>query len=76
MTKRALHKRFNEHMSDIRNKRTRKSVAAHFNLPGHSMEDLTVMIIDQDDNAKKLRNQERDWIYKLRTKAPNGLNRR
>ena len=34
------------------------SVAEHFNLPGHSMEDLTIMIIDQEDDAKKLRERE------------------
>ena len=75
MTTRALHKRFNEHMSDIMNKRTRKTVAEHFNLPGHSMEDLTIMVIDQEDDITTLREQERYWINKLGTKA-HGLNRR
>ena len=76
MTTRALHKRFNEHMSDIRNKRTQKSVAEHFNLPEHSMEDLTIMIIDQEDDANTLRKRERYWINELSTKAPKGINRR
>ena len=75
MTTRALYERFNEHMSDIMNKRTRKTVAEHFNLPGHSMEDLTIMVIDQEDDITTLREQERYWINKLGTKA-HGLNRR
>ena len=70
MTRRALYKRFNEHMSDIRNKRTWKSVGEHFNLPGHSKEDLTIMIIDQ------VKERERYWIKELKTKAPDGINRR
>ena len=61
-------------MSDIRNKRTWKSVGEHFNLRGHSKEDLTIMIIDQD--KFEILRRERDWINKLRTKVPDGINRR
>ena len=76
MTTRALHERFNDHRSDIRLKK-QTSVAEHFNLPEHSMEDLTIMIIDhEDDDVKTLRERERYWINELGTMAPNGLNRR
>ena len=74
MTTRALHERFTVHRSDIRLKK-QTPVAEHFNLPGHSMEDLTIMIIDQEDDVKKLRERERYWIEKLGTKA-HGLNQR
>ena len=74
MTKNPLQKRFTSHRSDIKNKKE-TSVAEHFNLPGHSMEDLTIMIIDQEDDVKKLRKRERHWIDELETKA-HGLNRR
>ena len=73
-TKNPLQKRFTSHRSDIKNKK-QTSVAEHFNLPGHSIEDLTIMIIDQEDNVKKLRKRERYWINELKTKA-HGLNRR
>ena len=74
MTTRALYKRFGEHRFDIRyNKMT--SVAEHFNRYGHSMEDLTIMIIDQEHHVEILRKRERYWIYELRTKAPYGINR-
>ena len=74
MTKRALYKRFNEHTYDIMKERTWKTVAEHFNLPGHSMGDLTIMIIDQEDDVKTLREREKHWINELGTKAC-GLNR-
>ena len=74
MTTRALYIRFREHRSDIRhNKMT--SVAAHFNLCGHSMEDFTIMIIDQEDDVEILKRRERYWINKVRTKAPDRINR-
>ena len=68
MTRRALYIRFGEHMFDIRHNKT-TSVAAHFNRYGHSMEDLTIMITDQEDHVEILRKQERYWINELRTKA-------
>ena len=53
------------------------SVAAHFNnLPGHSMEDLTIMIIDQDDDVEILRKRDKYWIDELSAKVPDGINRR
>ena len=75
MTTRALYIRFGEHMCDIRNQRTWKSVPEHFNQHGHSMEDFSIMIIDQEDDVKTLRKRERYWINELSTKAPDGLNR-
>ncbi len=33
---------FREHLSDIRNLMEDKEVASHFNLPGHSIDDVTV----------------------------------
>ena len=74
-TKNALQNRFTSHRSDIKNKK-KTSVAKHFNQDGHSMEDLTIMITDQEDSDKKLREREKYWIEKLKTKAPHGLNRR
>ena len=73
MTKNALQKRFTSHRSDIRHEE-KTSVAKHFNLPGHSMEDLTIMIIDQEDDVTTLREREGYWINELGTKAC-GLNR-
>ena len=80
MTKNALHIRFNSHRSDIRNKKTQKSaVAKHFNLRGHSMNDLTIMVIEKipkrDVQTRRGREKhERKWIGTLRTLDPLGMN--
>ena len=58
MTKNALQKQFTSHRYDIKNKKE-TPVAKHFNLSGHSMEDLTIMIIDHEDDVKKLREREK-----------------
>ena len=39
------------------------------------MEDLTIMIIDQEDDVQILKRWEKYWINELRTKAPDGINR-
>ena len=44
----ALNERINGHRSDIVNKKIDdKPVAAHFNSPQHTLEDLQVMVIEQ-----------------------------
>ena len=65
ITRRALYKRFNEHIYDIKKERTWKTVAEHFNFPGHFMEDLAIMIIDQEDDVTTIRKRESYWIYEL-----------
>ena len=80
-TKNALHIRVNSHRSDIRNKKTQKSaVAKHFNRRGHSMDDLTIMVIEKipkrDVQTRRgCEKHERKWIGKLRTLDPLGMNR-
>ena len=67
MTKRALHKRFNEHRANIRQEKKKKeertsdikqSLAEHFT--EHSIK--YVMIIEQEDDVETLRKRERYWI--------------
>ena len=78
MTKNALHIRLNGHRCDIR--KTQKSeVAKHFNLRGHSMDDLTIMVIEKipegDVQTRRGREtHERKWIRTLRTLHPCGMN--
>jgi len=81
MTKNALQKQFTSHRSDIKHNRTWKQVAAHFNQDGHSMEDLTIMVIEKIpehdvSSRKKREGYERHWINELKTMTPNGLNLR
>ncbi len=76
-TGRTLAERITEHMREIR-LRKGKPVAEHFNGNGHSMEQLEVYILERIcDNAKYVRMiKERDWINRLHTEIPSGLNKK
>ena len=69
-TGQALHCRMNNHRADIIHKKTEeKPVAAHFNTQGHSVEDMTVMVIEKlwkdDPVLRKIR--ENKWMRTLDT---------
>ena len=72
-----LKKRFYQHYQDIRtNKGT--LVTRHFNLPGHAINNMKVMPIEQvycapSDHTRRL-TRETFWMTKLRTTYPLGLN--
>ena len=79
-TKNALHIRLNGHRYDIGNMKIQKPVAEHFNRRGHSMEDLTIMVIEKipkrDVQTRRGREKhERKWIGTLHTLDPLGMNR-
>ena len=75
-TENTLHVRMNSHRSDIRMRKTKKPVAAHFCQSDHSMEDLEVRGIEKihDNNAQWRRERESFWIFTLTTLAPDGMN--
>ena len=77
-TENALHIRMNGHRSDITTKKLDKPVAAHFNQPNHSYEDLRVIVIekieDRNNSRKRRKLRERYRIFELRTLMPEGLN--
>ena len=75
-TENALHIRLNDHRSDVKTKKMEKPVAAHFNLPGHSMEELTIMVIEKiwREDVQLRRRRESYWIHHLRSVAPEGMN--
>ena len=78
-TTNALHIRLNGHRYDIRRKKIQKPVAKHFNGRGHSMEDLTIMVIEEipegDVQTRRgCEKHERSWIGTLRTLDPRGMN--
>ena len=41
-----LHIRLNGHRSDIMQRQTEKPVASHFNSPGHSLDDLKILVLE------------------------------
>ena len=75
-TENPLHIRMNGHRSDYHRKLPDKPVAEHFSGPGHTFDDLTVMVIEAMYSANSDRRKYREsyWIYTLRLLAPEGLN--
>ena len=71
-TKNSLRERINHHRSSIFNK-GKRYVSVHFNFPDHTLNHLTVQIIDTT-SLQNLPKLERYWINTLKTKIPNGLN--
>jgi len=71
-----LHIGTNGHCSDIQKGKIEKPMAAHFNLPDHSLQDLQVMRIEkiQRDDAAQRKLRESNWIYTLGTLASSGMN--
>ena len=62
--------------SDIKHRRLEKPVANHFNSKGHSLEDLSIIVIKQinREEANIRRVKESYWIQTLRSLTSEGLN--
>ena len=75
-TENPLHLRINGHRSDYYCQLSDKPVAEHFNITGHSFDDMTVMVIEQIHVADSTRRRQREsyWIYTLWTMTLDGLN--
>ena len=56
------------HWSDIKHRRLEKPLANHFNSKGHSLEDLSIFVIEQihREDANFRRAKESYWIQTLR----------
>ena len=46
-TDRTLKERFSEHKGYVRTKKVSQTTGAHFNLPGHSIDDMRIMAIEK-----------------------------
>ncbi len=77
-----LCKRFSTHFNLIENNSDTHSVSRHYNLPDHhGLKDVEIHIVDfihakpRSTRASTLRDTiETNWIHRLRTQAPLGLN--
>ena len=71
-TENALHIRMNGHRSDIKNRRLEKPVAKHFNSVGHSLDDLSIFVVEKihPEDASSRKAKESYWIRLLRLLAP------
>ncbi|XP_050781640.1 uncharacterized protein LOC127035616 [Gopherus flavomarginatus] len=75
-TGQSLRKRINGHKSDIRNGNIQKPVGEHFNLPGHTIADLKVAILQQKNFRTRHQREtaELQFICKFDT-ISSGLNK-
>ena len=75
-TERFLKKRISEHVGYIKNKNTHKSTGYHFNLPGHSLSNMKVTIIEKVKKVEINYRKEREhhFIRKFNTHY-KGMNR-
>ena len=75
-TENALHIRMNRHRADIKNQRLEKPVAEHFNSVGHSLDNLSIFVVEKihREDASFRKAKESYWIRLLRSLAPEGLN--
>ena len=80
-TKRHIHERFGEHRRSVQNHQQLANptpVSEHFNLPGHSVNDIRPIPLElirtNRDSVRKAR--EAHLIDKAKTLEPQGLNRR
>ena len=67
---------FHVHRSAIKHRRQEKPGAKHFNSMGHSLEDLSIYIIEKihREEATFRKEKESHWIQTIRTLASEGLN--
>ena len=70
-----LQDRFREHLLDIKNNKDTVS-GANYNLPGHSMANISVLIIEKviPNIPHMPLEREKIWIQRLNTLIPHGLN--
>jgi hypothetical protein len=74
--------RFQGHFYNINKKKLDDPIGKHFSSPNHTGEPtLTIQIVDfinshpESNTAAMLRDEiEKNWIHRLRTTAPFGLN--
>ena len=76
-TKRSLRSRFADHRGYVKGKQTEKATGMHFNLPGHSVTNMKVSIIEQVKYNSDLYRKEREDFYIRRFNTYNeGFNRK
>lgn len=77
LTTKSLRTRINHHRSNVFQNKT-IYLCIHFNFPDHSVDNISVQVIDQIRNSKdtlrELQLLETFWISTLKTQQPQGLN--
>jgi hypothetical protein len=74
-TERTLGERLKEHLADVRLRRD-TPVSTHFARTGHGVDDFKAAVLERmcDESRNYRLIKERDWIRRLNTEVPSGLN--
>ena len=76
-TKKTLGDRFANHRGYVNNKNLDKATGAHFNLPGHSVSDMTISVIEKVRRTDGNYREERESMHIRDFRAKHsGLNRK
>ena len=62
-TERSLQEGFSEHKKYVIRRQKSKATGLHFNLPGHSISDMKVTIIEKVHSLAPLVRKEREELY-------------
>jgi hypothetical protein len=74
-TSKNIKTRLTQHLGDIKRKEKKKTVAVHFNIPGHCLRDVTIGAISLAPRITSERLlSEKSWMITLKTMQPWGLN--
>ena len=76
-TKDPLNIRINGHRSSIYTNDQESPIGPHFNLPGHSWHDMSVIAIETNStwSDRERQDKEKFWQHQLKTFMPHGLNK-
>ena len=75
-TENDLRTRITQHRGYINNKQTKKAAGFHFNLPGHSVSDMQVTVLEKVKyNDEAYRKQRETLLISRLDTYSNGLNR-
>ena len=75
-TGRQLKNRIADHRGYISNQVTSKATGAHWNLPGHSLADLRVVVLEQTKiHTEEYRKEREKYFIRLFDTYNNGINR-
>ena len=76
-SERSIQERFSEHKTYVASNQVSKATGAHFNLPGHSISEMRVVILEKVHSLDPLLRKEREelFICNFNTKY-KGLNKR
>ena len=76
-TEHTVRKRFLQHRGYVRRQETDMATGSHFNLPGHSMADMTISVLERISNPDEQYRKERESHYIEQFEAyRKGMNRR